>query len=113
MSQNILRVRGSEGLRLSDITVNNPRESYKFRDIRVDAIDVILSDRTIDPVSIQITATCTLEALGLEHEHNFQYKGVVDGKHRFECSCGEIREEELANGSRSQQDSTGSDASNQ
>lgn len=176
MSENVLRVLGSEGLRLSDITVNNPRESYKFKDIRVDAIDVILSDRTIDPVSIQITAKCTLEAsrtndpleglgrryqfprlpetarelqwksgtqplcrhevrpvvptkgtdfgvtipiemarevLSLAHEHNFQYKGVVDGKHRFECSCGAMREEELNGGHGSQQDPSGPDASDQ
>lgn len=167
MSQSILRVPGCGALRLSDITVNSPGESYKFRDIRVDAIDVILSDRTVDPVSIQITATCTLEAsrtddppatqenmfpelpksgqpfqwksethprcrhevrpmvptrgidfgvevpFDLPHEHNFRYQGIVDGKHRFMCTCGEVREEELANGSRSQQDSTGPDASNQ
>lgn len=167
MAENVLRVLGSEGLRLSDITGNNPREAYKFRDIRVDAIDVILSDRTVDPVSIQITATCTLEAprtydpptsqgcrfpelpkpgqpfrwksgthplcrhevkpvvptrgidfsvevpIDLPHEHNFRYQGIVDGKHRFMCACGEVREEELANGSRSQQDSTGPDASDQ
>lgn len=47
------------------------------------------------------------------HQHDFKYQGIVDGKHRFMCTCGEVREEELANGSRSQQDSTGSDASNQ
>ena len=113
MSQHILRVPDCGALRLSDITVNNPGESYKFRDIRVNAIDVILSGRMVDPVSIQITATCTLEAFDLTHEHNFQYQGIVDGKHRFMCTCGEIREEELANGSRSQQNSAGPDASDQ
>lgn len=49
----------------------------------------------------------------MPHSHDFKYQGIVDGKHRFMCTCGEVREEELANGSRSQQDSTGPDASNQ
>lgn len=122
MSKNFLRVPGYGKLRLSDITVNNPNESYKFRDIYVNTINVLLPDDRIGPASIQIIAKCALEvsrtngspeALGLAHEHNFKYKGVVDGKHRFECSCGAIREEELNGGHGSQQDPTGPDASNQ
>lgn len=143
MGREFLRLPCYEQLRLSDIHFERPYESFDFSNIKVHTIDIAAPERPHGSVEIQITARCNLEheeaihvdTLGTKplrqpncrcdlgefakhmaetfHQHDFKYQGIVDGKHRFMCTCGEIREEELANGSRSQQDSTGPDASNQ
>lgn len=143
MGRKFLRLPCYEQLRLSDIHFERPYESFDFSNITVRSIDIVMPETPHGSVEIQITARCNLEheeaihvdTLGTKplrqpncrydlgefakrmaetfHQHDFKYQGIVDGKHRFMCACGEIREEELANGSRSQQDSTGPDASNQ